>query len=144
LQGDVERLYDFVVAYENLLRDGQIPVERKVKVQGYPVSTNGCADTVWYFTKADMEYEVYQFINLLGTDSGWRDTEQTKKVPLLIIDTPVKLYTAFPAKAVCLASPDTDDLSIRELPFTCGKDSEGDYISFTMPELAYWNMIFLR
>lgn len=144
LQRNVERLYDFVVAYENLLRDGQTPVERKVEAEGYPVSTNGDANTIWCFAKANVAHEVYQFINLLGTDAGWRDTEQMKAAPTLISHVSIKLYTNFEPKAVCLASPDRDDLSVWELPFTRSKDNEGDYITFTMPEFAYWNMIFLR
>jgi len=144
LQRDVERMYDFMVAYENLLRDGQTPVERKVEIAGYPVSADGRANTVWCFTKADAAHEVYQFINLLSTDAGWRDAEQTKAAPTSLADIQVKLYTDFNAKAVCLASPDSEDLSIRELPFIRGEDAHGGYIAFTMPGLEYWNMIFLR
>lgn len=144
LQRDVERMYDFMVAYENLLRDGQTPVERQVEIAGYPVSTDGRANTIWCFTKADAAHEVYQFINLLSTDAGWRDTEQTKAAPTPLADAQVKLYTDFNAKAVCLASPDSEDLSIRELPLIRGEDAHGGYIAFTMPGLEYWNMIFLR
>lgn len=144
LRQNMERLYDFAVAYENLLRDGQTPVERTVVAEGYPVSADGRANTVWYFAKSDGTREVYQMINLLGTDAGWRDTEQTKATPTAITSVPVRIYTGFPTKAVCLASPDSEDLSVRELPFTRGTDGQGEYIAFTMPNLNCWNMIFLR
>lgn len=144
LQSAVQRLYDFSVAYENLLRDGQSPVKRIIEVVGYPVSTDGRANTLWGFAKADAAREVYHLINLIGTDDGWRDTEQTKAEPEYLSHLQVKLYTRFPAKTVCVASPDQVDLSAEELAFTRGTDAQGAYIALTLPSLAYWNMIFLR
>ncbi|MCE5343529.1 MAG: glycoside hydrolase family 66 protein [Eubacteriales bacterium] len=144
LRNDVIRLYDFAVAYENLLRDGQTPLQHEVTVEGYPVSADGHANTVWCFAMADNRYEVFHFINLTGTDSGWRDEEQTKPAPTLLANLQVKLYTNYPAAAVCLVSPDSEDPSVHELPFTTGEDDRGVYIAFAMPSLAYWNMIFLR
>lgn len=144
LQAAVVRLYDFAVAYENLLRDGQTPVERTVTAKGCTVSSNGKANTVWCFAMEDAEHEIYHFINLTGTDAGWRDETQEKSAPTPLADIQVKLYTSFAAEAVCLASPDDDDLSVHELPFTAGTDENGAYLTFTMPSLTYWNMIFLR
>ena len=78
---DVRRLYDFLVAYENLLRDGQRPVERRVRLEGVRASAEGNSDTVWCFAKADDGAEIYHFLNLTGTDDGWRDEKQTKPAP---------------------------------------------------------------
>lgn len=144
LQIAVQRIYDFAVAYENLLRDGQKPIERKVQIKESPVSYNGQSDTVWCFSKADSQYEVYHFINLIGTDSDWRDTAQTKKIPEYQKNLTVTIYTDFPATEICLASPDTDDLTVHTLYFEKGTDNEGPYLSFTLPGLTYWNMVFLR
>lgn len=144
LQAAVQRIYDFAVAYENLLRDGQKPVKRNVQIDEIPASNNGKYDTVWVFSKADDKYEIYHFINLVGTDSDWRDTEQTKKVPEYQKDLNIRIYTDFPATEICLASPDTDDLTVHTLPFEKGTDDEGSYLSFILPGLAYWDMVFLR
>ena len=144
LQEDVQRMYDFIVAYENLLRDGQTPVEKTVCIEDAAVSNNGRNDTIWYFAKADEKYEIYHFINLVGTDSDWRDTTMTKKAPEYLENLKVKIRTEFPAREICLASPDTSDLSVRTLPFETGLDADGTYLSFTLPTLAYWDMIFLR
>lgn len=144
LKAAVQRIYDFAVAYENLLRDGQNPVERIVRIDETPVSNNGKKDTIWVFSKADDRNEIYHFINLIGTDSDWRDTEQTKKVPVYQKDLKVRIYTDFPATKICLTSPDTDDLTVHSLPFEKGKDEKGAYLTFTLPGLAYWNMVFLR
>ena len=144
LRKDVERMYDFIVAYENLLRDGQKPADRTVRIGDVPVSDNGRYDTVWYFARTDEKHEIYHFINLTGTDSDWRDTAQTKQAPAYLENLKVKIYTGFPVKEVCLASPDTADLTVRTLPFETGSDAEGAYLAFTLPALAYWDMVFLR
>ncbi|MBR0218601.1 MAG: glycoside hydrolase family 66 protein [Clostridia bacterium] len=140
----VQRMYDFIVAYENLLRDGQHVIKRETRIGQAPVSADGRAGTVWCFAKADAEHEIYHFINLMGTDSGWRDTEQTKQAPVRQADLAVTIFTDFPVKEVCLASPDTDDLTVHSIPFEKGGGKEGAYISFTLPCLDYWDMVFLR
>lgn len=144
LPGDVQRLYDFLVAYENLLRDGQRPVSRDVQLDNAPVSADGRENTVWCFAKADDQGEIYHFINLMGTDTGWRDEKQLKKEPAELAPARTRLYTDYPARAVYLASPDGSDIAPVSLPFTAGQDEAGRYIEFTQPALAYWNMIFLR
>ena len=144
LQKAVQRIYDFAVAYENLLRDGQKPVDKKVRIDEIPVSNNGRYDTIWVFSKSDDKNEIYHFINLIGTDSDWRDTEQTKKVPEYQKELKIRIYTDYPAEEICFASPDTDDLTVHTLPFEKGTDEEGTYLTFTLPGLAYWNMVFLR
>lgn len=144
LTRDVRRLYDFLVAYENLLRDGQRPVERRVTLKGVSLSTEGKSDAVWYFAKADGGTEVYHFLNLTGTDNGWRDEKQTKPAPRALKNVVTRLYTDFPAGAVYLVSPDEENLSPRRLPFSVGRDETGTYLELVQPALAYWNMIFLR
>lgn len=144
LPGDVQRLYDFSVAYENLLRDGHSPIENAVSLEGIPVSRKGEADTVWIFAKGSKTEEVYHFINLIGTDNGWRDEKQLKKAPLEQKNVHVKLYTEKAPETVCLASPDREDLRPVSLRFTTGHDDGGAFVTFTMPILSYWNMVFLR
>ena len=56
----------------------------------------------------------------------------------------IRIYTDYPAEEICFASPDTDDLTVHTLPFEKGTDEEGTYLTFTLPGLADWNMVFLR
>ena len=144
LPEQVQRLYDFLVAYENLLRDGQRPVERAVTLAGVPVSASGKSGTVWTFAKADAQTEIYHFLNLMGMDNGWRDEKQLKKEPELQQNVKTRIYTDQPVQAVWLASPDGVSIAPAALPFTAGQDGSGAYIEFTQPSLAYWNMVFLR
>jgi dextranase len=140
---DMRRMYDFIVAYENLLRDGQSPIDRKVIIEHQHVSSNGQANSIWSFSKADEEREIYHFINLLGTDSGWRDEGQTKNTPAPQIDLVTRLYTDYPTEKVFLATPDHEYIAPVTLEFICGEDTDGRYIEFTVPSLSYWNMVFL-
>ena len=144
LPGDVQRLYDFLVAYENLLRDGQRPVARKVCLEGLPVSTDGESGTVWTFAKADEQTEICHFLNLTGTDNGWRDEKQLKKEPSLQQQVHTRVYTDRAVRSVWLASPDGASIAPTALPFTAGEDADGAYIEFVQPSLSYWNMVFLR
>ena len=144
LRSAVDRLYDFLVAYENLLRDGQRPVSRTVRLENLPVSTDGRSDTVWCFAKADSSTEIYHFLNLTGTDDGWRDEEQTKKPPIAHENVKTRLYTDYPVREVWLASPDGESLLPLPLEFQTGRDANGAYAEFTQPALEYWNLIFLR
>ena len=144
LRSAVGRLYDFLVAYENLLRDGQRPVSRTVRLENLPVSTDGRSDTVWCFAKADSSTEIYHFLNLTGTDDGWRDEEQTKKPPIAHENVKTRLYTDYPVREVWLASPDGESPLPLHLEFQTGRDANGAYAEFTQPALEYWNLIFLR
>lgn len=144
LRSAVARLYDFLVAYENLLRDGQQPVSRTVRLENLPVSTDGRSDTVWCFAKADSSTEIYHFLNLTGTDDGWRDEEQTKKPPIAHENVKTRLYTDYPVREVWLASPDGESPLPLHLEFQTGRDANGAYAEFTQPALEYWNLIFLR
>lgn len=144
LRSAVGRLYDFLVVYENLLRDGQRPVSRTVRLENLPVSTDGRSDTVWCFAKADSSTEIYHFLNLTGTDDGWRDEEQTKKPPIAHENVKTRLYTDYPVREVWLASPDGESPLPLPLEFQTGRDANGAYAEFTQPALEYWNLIFLR
>ncbi len=144
LRSAVGRLYDFLVAYENLLRDGQRPVSRTVRLENLPVSTDGRSDTVWCLAKADSSTEIYHFLNLTGTDDGWRDEEQTKKPPIAHENVKTRLYTDYPVREVWLASPDGESPLPLPLEFQTGRDANGAYAEFTQPALEYWNLIFLR
>ena len=113
-------------------------------LENLPVSTDGRSDTVWCFAKADSSTEIYHFLNLTGTDDGWRDEEQTKKPPIAHENVKTRLYTDYPVREVWLASPDGESPLPLPLEFQIGRDANGAYAEFTQPALEYWNLIFLR
>lgn len=93
LKEQMKRVYDFVVAYENLLRDGQWTTDNPVHIEGYAYGKEGASDTIWTYTRADSEYEILHLINLLGTDNEWRDERGKKAAPIEAHDLKITYYT---------------------------------------------------
>lgn len=145
LKARERKYYDFIVAYENLLRDGQINSNNEIEVKGYENSSTGEANKIWTYGKKDTNYDVIQMINLLGvSDITWRAADGAKSTPNKIQNFNVKYYVTQDIQNVSLASPDSNDCRSQNLQFTKGSDEKGNYIEFTVPSLEYWNMIYLK
>lgn len=43
-----------------------------------------------------------------------------------------------------MASFSLDGGKSRELPFEKGEDADGRYITFEVPSLAYWDMVYMK
>jgi dextranase len=145
LQQAVRSDYDFMVAYENLLRDGLSTSTNVVSIPGVSTSTNGSAGTVWTFVRSKTGTDVLHFINLLNsTSTSWMDTNANTPAPPLKKNVSVKYYygTGTPS-AVKFASPDLNGGSAQSLSFTTGTDAGGSYVQFTLPSLDYWDMVWV-
>lgn len=139
------KYYDFIVAYENLLRDKQINSTNEIEVNGYENSKTGQPNKIWTYSKKDSNYDVIQMINLLGVyDNGWRSADAKKQTPTKAENFTVKYYTTQDIAAVSIASPDSNDCKSQDLAFTKGIDDKGNYITFTVPSLEYWDMIYMK
>lgn len=137
--------YDFLVAYQNLLRDQVVSVERDVIIEAHEASEYPKNGAIWYFTKAKKGYEVLHFINFTNQQSlQWRDDFGQYKEPIKIKNLQVKYYTDQPVEKVFIATPDEDHGSARPLVFTAAKDGKGKFITFTIPSLKYWDMVYLK
>ncbi|MFC5464123.1 glycoside hydrolase family 66 protein [Lederbergia graminis] len=145
LKDRIATYYDFIVAYENLLRDGQENTDNRIEFPDYANSGVAVPNKIWAYGKQDSEYEIIQMINLLGVSSDdWRANEGKKETPKKITDFEVKYYYTNEINSVWLASPDRNDGRTQELSFTKGSDENGDYIQITVPSLEYWNMIYMK
>lgn len=142
LKADVVAMYDFAVAYENLLRDGQVTTNNEVVIDGFEMSRDGKSDTIWAYTRADSNYEILHLINLRGTDNEWRDMDRTKKEPIVTENIKVRYYVTKDVNAVYLASADEGNGRSRGLAFEKGNDGR-DYVEFVVPSLEYWDMIYM-
>ncbi|WP_214627705.1 glycoside hydrolase family 66 protein [Paenibacillus agaridevorans] len=139
--------YNFITAYENLLFDPDVVPNdtgsQFVNLTGVSASGDGSANTVWYINKRTSDYNIVHLINLLGNDNQWRNTASQ---PSFQTNLPAKIYIGADEMItdVYLASPDLSDGETQELTFTSGTDAGGKYVSFTVPELKYWNMIYMK
>jgi dextranase len=144
LQKAIISYYDFLTAYENLLRDGGNfnnvtvtctngkfgttnwpPQSGKVAVQGKKVG----------------EKQVLHLINLANATSfDWRDTNGTQPMPATFSNAELEVNVSGSISKVWVASPDVNHGLPQLLTFT----QQGDKVKFTLPVLKYWNMLVIE
>lgn len=139
--------YRFITAYENLLFDSDVVTNdaggQFLEITGTATSGSGTGNTIWQIPKRTPDYNIVHLINLLNNDNQWRNSasQPTFKTNLA---TKVYIGNDETISNVYVASPDINGGSTQELSFTSGSDSKGKYVSFTVPELKYWDMIYMK
>jgi dextranase len=138
--------YDFLVAYQNLLRDATASANNQVSVSGVQTSSDGSAGTVWIISKETRGHNIIHLINLLNnTSTLWRDSDATYSIPPTIHNFEVKMYYSGPGSGrLWYATPDENLGCATELVSEPGTDAGGNYILFTLPQLRYWDMVWLE
>lgn len=134
------KYYDFLVAYENLLRDGGdfntaelVCTNGKLSLANWPAT----AGKVAVQGKRVGNRQVVQLLNFSNSTSlNWRDTDGTMSKPTTIENAELMLTTTGTVKKLWLASPDINHGVAIALPFV----TSGNTISFTLPSLQYWDM----
>ena len=141
-----QNLQNFIVAYENLLRDGLEDNHNKIHIDGYESSSQGDPNKIWAYSKANENYETIQLINLLGVQSDdWRANEGKKETPTKVEHIEIKYYTDEAINSAWVTSPDPDFNSVsKELKIEQGTDETGNYVQVTVPSLEYWTMVYLK
>lgn len=85
-------------------------------------------------------------INLIGeTNIDWQDVDGTYPVPTAQTNFTTKYYygSTVPS-SVQVSSPDINNGTAQSLSFTQSSDGGGNYVQFTVPSLAYWDMIIVQ
>lgn len=148
LQSAMKNHYDFITAYENLLFDADISYAdtgtQFVSIAGEKTSGSGEHGKIWHITRQTGDYNILHLINLTGeNDNEWRNATDT---PVKKENLKVKYYIGegTNVSGVYLASPDFLSCESQELQYSTGTDDNGNYISFTVPSLEYWDMIYIR
>ncbi|MDQ1733359.1 MAG: dextranase [Pseudonocardiales bacterium] len=139
--------YDFITGYENLLYGPDVHSvdsgTQFVQISGQNTSGDASGNTIWTNIKKTSSDDVIHLINLLGNDGSWRHAGKT--TPPTQTNLPVKYYLGPDENptAVHVASPDSAHGASTTLSYTTGTDSTGRYISFTVPSLANWDLIYI-
>ena len=139
--------YDFLVGYQNLLREGTVSANYSASITGVTTSTNGSASSVWLISRKNLGNSVLHLINLLNnTSASWRDTNGTYAAPSTQTNLAVKMYYSgiIGAGKLWWASPDTNSGAVTQLTFTNSSDGGGSFVTFTVPSLQYWDMVWLE
>lgn len=136
--------YDFLVAYQNLLRDGGnfntpsiISADNKVQFSAWPPSPGKVA-------VVGKEHEHRQILHLLNFTNAktmqWRDNTGIQAVPIAVEDIQVRFTPERPVAKVWYASPDFHKGASIEIDFKV----TGNQLSMTLPGLQYWSMIVIE
>ena len=139
--------YDFLVGYENLLRGDTVSANNVATIPEVTTSTNGSAGTVWIISKQTLGYNIIHLVNLLNnTSTAWNDYNGTCPAPPTLSNLAVKMYYtgSIGGGNLWYATPDTNFGVATQLSYTTGSDGGGNYINFTVPQLQYWDMIWLE
>lgn len=136
--------YDFLVAYENLLRDGgnfnMVSVNctnEKMNVSAWPPQNGKVAVQ----GKNISSKQILHFINFASASTfDWRDTNGTQTTPDMISSADIAVNYTGTATKVWMASPDINFGIPQTLPFT----QTGSTVKFTLPELKYWDMVVIE
>ena len=147
LKTSIVRYYDFMTAYENLLRGAsskaEVQVEvtseasRKISFNNWPPKEGG----VTTYAKKIEGKTVIHFLNFRSVDNlSWRDLKGTRPAPSKVMKSPVKIKVNGKVNRIWSASPDQHAGALQEIAFT----QEGGYISFVLPSLEYWTMLVIE
>lgn len=136
--------YDFLVAYENLLRDGGSfnevslnAVSSSFSVDSWPPRTG----KVIYLAKQVGNRQVIHLLNYSNAISlSWRDLNGEQPEQRLIRDAVFRLITTKNINKIWAATPDPEGAKYRELEYTQGSG----YVTFTVPVLNYWTMVVIQ
>lgn len=139
LKNSLKEYYDFLTAYQNLLRDGgefdtASVTSTDLSFNNWP-PVFGNVSTV---TKHFDDKQVFQFLNYNGVSTlNWRDNAKTQTKPNAYYNIEMTIHSLKPISKVWFASPDYEGGASKALEF---KNNSG-LITFTLPYLNYWSMI---
>lgn len=150
----------FGVAQEKLLRDQSIDAttaQPATVTSGACTSgTTGAAGTVYMIDKARPGLQIVSLINLCNqTSVDSQDRYGLEVAPTTYTNVAVKMYyangatgtgagTIGAANRLWFASPDLNHGAPLNIAYSKGSDGGGTFITFTLPSLQYWSMVWLE
>lgn len=142
LKSALVNYYDFLTAYQNILRDDVENIPLTVDaVSGVTLSKYQSLGKVYYFAKKKVNKTILHLLNFTNASTlQWADQQGIQTEPKLIQNFRIKITLAEKVKCVWFASPDTLNCSPQPLNFT---SSEG-FIEVDVPSLKYWDMIIVE
>ena len=144
LRASLRNYYDYLTAYENYLRGDVQPAAVDVEIHGQPSDALAVPNTIWTIARHRNGTTMLHLINLLGSsDAHWRDIGMKRPEPPLLESLRIRVRLPESVRAVGWASPDVNDGKFHPLPFNPHANSGSRWIEFTVPQLKYWDTIFL-
>ncbi len=137
--------YDFLVGYENYLRDEVQPTKCRLTLFNTKTSYSGDTGTIWLFSYNKTQLEMIHLINLLNVPKPeWRDNNADYPDAPLQQHLRSRLRIPRPIESIGWASPDIDGGQYHPLAVRKGHDKDGLYLEFSIPSLKYWDMLIIK
>jgi len=142
LRNSLISYYDFMTAYQNLLRDSQSAQPFALfSSSGLPLSKSAAQNKVWVFNRKFSQRQVFHFINFIGASTmDWRDPYGSQTKPLIQREQDFLMKMDSTVQRIWFASPDTASGRPLPLAFT----QSGDSLLFSLPYLNYWSMLSIE
>jgi dextranase len=142
LQSRLLHYYDFLVAYENLLRDNLQEVPITIGSSDWALfSSQPEQGKIWSFAKQKANKKVIHFINFFdATTLEWRDTNASQAEPQDRKQLTVQIEETRSIEKVWMASPDKRS----GVPISLNFKQENNKVIFTLPSLKYWDMVVME
>lgn len=139
LEAQLIRYYDFLTAYQNILRDGLEDSKLKVAGSGGPeISARAEQGKIWSFAKRKNRSDIIHFINFTSaTTMDWKDNEANQAEPEELRDVSVIFPANRKVGGIMFASPDYYNGSPVPLKF----EQQDGQVSFKLPKLKYWDLV---
>ncbi|WP_339205185.1 glycoside hydrolase family 66 protein [Paenibacillus sp. FSL K6-3182] len=142
LEEQLIRYYDFLVAYQNILRDGVEESELIVSSTGdTSVSAAPEQGKIWSFAKQKSGSNIVHFINFTDAKTmEWNDSKGEQAVPIERKEIDISIETEREVASILFASPDYYQGSPIKLSF---KQQEGK-VTLKLPVLKYWDLLTIN
>ena len=145
LEGDLVHYYDFMVGYENLLRDKEtvvsLPLSAEIGSTSLALSSQPSRGSVWSQVTTKGNLVILNLVNFTNANSmAWRDRYGTQTYPDTLSEIKINFPETTRIKNIWTASPDFHGGSPSDLSFV----QSGNSVSFTLPSLLYWSMVIIR
>lgn len=141
LSASLQEYYDFMVAHENLLRDGGTFTVAEVTSWNQDVPVNSWPPVFGQtavVSKSVGDKQVNHVLNFNGVSTlQWRDNQRSQTEPNLKNNIKLTIQTDLSVSKVWFASPDYQGGASQSLEFT----QKGNQITVTLPYLKYWSML---
>lgn len=139
----MRRYYDFAVRYENVLSADTTDITQatasRLSIQGTETDPARVCQKVWPIARQGQGFQTVNLVNLLGVkDPQWTGSRLADPTP--VEEMRVHYQVQQEVRRLWLASPDFASPQATLLDF----ESEATGITFTVPSLAYWDLIVIE
>lgn len=142
----------FGVAYEKLLRlnISASTLAAPSITSGATGSTTAAAGSVWLFQNHRSGFDILHLLNYqqmsAASFSDVNDNAANAAAPTTTGALSMKMYytTGATLGNLYTASPDVNHGLPVQLSYATGSDSAGSYVTFTLPSLKFWDMVWLE